>query len=78
MAWATGAVAARKGYQFWEWFGFGFLFWPVALPVALAKQPNPVTRRQCPLCRTTIDARARVCPQCGRDVFEHLASQEQR
>lgn len=71
-------VAHRKGYSFWLWWLFGFALFLLALPWSVIMKPNPATRRRCPLCRTTIDARARVCPQCGRDVFEYFASQEQR
>lgn len=61
-------IANRKGYSFLgTWVG-GALLLVLVLPWAIFCRPNPETRRDCPHCRTPIDRRASVCPQCGRDV----------
>jgi hypothetical protein len=66
-------IARRKGHDFVLWWVLGAALLVVALPVAIIMKPDPATRRPCPMCRTSIDAQARVCPQCGRDVAEQSA-----
>lgn len=71
-------IARRKGHGFVSWWLAGTLIFVVALPLALIIKPNEDTRRQCPMCRTWIDTQARVCPQCGRDVYAALAASPPR
>jgi hypothetical protein len=64
-----GAIASKKGYNFWTWWLFGVLLFLPALIIILARGPNPEKFGKCPYCKGLIERDATVCPHCGRDIL---------
>lgn len=67
-AFYTGQLAERRGRDRSWWTISGFLIGPLALPLVLMAGRSEKAFPPCPFCRTPVDARAVVCPQCSRDL----------
>ena len=80
LAFATGAVAQRKGLPVNKWFAGGLLLGVVALPWVLLKRPDreELDRRairrgeakRCPQCAELVRPEARACKHCGASLIE--------
>jgi len=78
----SGFVAWNKGHRFWQWWAFGAVLFPVAMPLALRLRPTArVVRtldldrvweeynRECPACHDNIRSTATACPYCHAKVM---------
>ena len=85
MAIAVAVAASVKGYNWFLWFIYGFLLWPVALvhvlvrkraaeiaPAASTPQPPRLAERRaaCPFCSEQVVTTAKVCRFCGHELPE--------
>jgi hypothetical protein len=73
MATLVAAIAANKGRNWFGFFVYGFLLWPLALVHALVMRseismPDP-DLRPCPHCAEPIKRQAKVCKHCARDII---------
>ena len=75
MATICGVIANSKGYSFGAWFFFGFLLWPAALLIIIARRSiqndylQMYDRRMpCPRCGESIPIHARVCRFCDHNL----------
>lgn len=85
MAIAVAVAANVKGLNWFPWFIYGFLLWPVALvhvlvrrradetaaAAATAPRPQLAERRAaCPFCSEQVVTTAKVCRFCGHELPE--------
>ena len=72
---AAGIVTAAKSQNalgFLPGFLVGVLLGPIGLLISFfikpSKRKQMQGKRECPHCRSLIDARATVCPHCQREI----------
>ena len=65
-------IASSKGLNFFKWWIYGALLFPVALPHSLLLGlRNPLARKACGWCRSSVPADAEYCPKCGYEFETH-------
>lgn len=76
-------IARNKGYNFYGWWFFGFIFFIIAFPASLIIQKNNLAiersklrqgMKKCPFCAEFIKNEAIVCRFCGRSILQDLPS----
>ncbi|PYE30036.1 hypothetical protein DFP83_1322 [Idiomarina fontislapidosi] len=76
---ATAFTASSKGRDAMGWFIVGFLFAPIALPIALVASPireNMSSFKACSSCMEQIHINATRCPFCTSAVKERETKSE--
>ena len=64
----VGAIAQSRRRSFLDWFLYGFLVFPVALIHVLMAGRSTVGLRKCPFCAEMVQAEAKVCRYCQREL----------